>query len=88
MAKGLNVFHPGQVAPDNEHDDMSSPSRDPKTNEEPNIEAGIDCIESHTQTPVEDVDQGEVLSMGLARDCEGICGECGVKYYAVVCGGG
>jgi len=55
-AKGLNVFHPGQVAPDDEHDDASGPGRDPKTNEEPDVEAGIDRIESRGQTPVEDVD--------------------------------
>ena len=60
-AKGLNVFHPGQVAPDDEHDDASGPGRDPETNEEPDVEAGIDRIESRGQTPVEDVDRGEEL---------------------------
>lgn len=59
--KGLNVFHPGQVVPDDKHDDTSGPSRDPETNEEPDIEAGIDHIESRGQTPVEDVDRGEEL---------------------------
>ena len=60
-AKGLNVFHPGQVVPDNKHDDVSGPSRDLETNEEPDVEAGIGHIESHGQTPVEDVDRGDEL---------------------------
>src|SRR5258708_20753350 len=71
-AKGLNVFHPGQVAPGNEpnddkpndnkpDDDVSGPSGDPETNEEPEVEAGIDAshIENCGQSPLEDVDPRE-----------------------------
>jgi hypothetical protein len=59
MAKGLNVFHPGQVTPGNEpNDDASGPSEDPETNEEPEVEAGIDAshIENCGQLQVKDVD--------------------------------
>jgi hypothetical protein len=62
MVKGLNVFHPGQVAPGNEpNDDVSGPSEDPETNEEPKVKAGIDAshIENCGQLQVEDVDQGK-----------------------------
>jgi hypothetical protein len=62
MAKGLNVFHPGQVAPGNEpNDDASGPSEDPEINEEPKVEAGIDAshIENCEQLQAEDVDQGK-----------------------------
>jgi hypothetical protein len=61
-AKGLNVFHPGQVAPGNEpNDDASGPREDSETNEEPEVEAGIDAshIENCGQLQAEDVDQGE-----------------------------
>jgi hypothetical protein len=61
-AKGLNVFHPGQVAPGNEpNDDASGPSGEPETNDEPEVEAGIDPsdIENRGQSPAEDVDRGE-----------------------------
>jgi hypothetical protein len=59
MAKGLNVFHSGQVAPSNEpNDDVSGPSGNPKTNEEPKVKAGIDAshIKNCGQSLVKDVD--------------------------------
>jgi hypothetical protein len=59
MAKGLNVFHSGQVVPSNEpNDNVSGPSGDPETNEELKVEAGIDVshIENCGQSLVRDID--------------------------------
>jgi hypothetical protein len=56
MAKGLNVFHLGQVVPNDEpNDDENGPKGDPQTDKEPEVDPDIDAnpVKNCAQSPVD-----------------------------------